>query len=320
MLLPASTVSGCTGVDIGPGGNLVVAVNSGMCLLVNPTTGAILTTLISNTAEERYAMVLPAGQQLSVVTGTVSYNGSPLAGVTVQFADSSASTVTNSTGDTALIGSAGSYTLNASLPGFSSAQASVTTTAAQTVTQNFSLSSNAAAYTTIGSLKSLSDGTAVQVAEFPVITAGATTLTDGTCYVEDMSRTSGIRVVNLPVSAVAGDLITFIGSMDDPSTGERFVSIGSVTNLIAADTQVAPLGMANKSVSAKTAALFITVWGKVTSTGSGYIKIDDGSGLNIKVITGAQYSVGTYVIVSGISDLENDSGVVSPIVKAIDIF
>ncbi len=71
---------------------------------------------------------------------------------------------------------------------------------------------------------------------------------------------------------------------------------------------------------ANNVGILVKVWGNVTSSGTSYIVIDDGSGVSVRVDTSEDPTVPNsgYVEVTGISSLYGTSGSATRLVLAID--
>ena len=159
-------------------------------------------------------------------------------------------------------------------------------------------------------------------------------------YIEEPNRNSGIRVVPLGVTGtlVRGVTIDVTGTMATTPAGERYIDQATV---IASGTPapLGPVGMVNKTVGGSTVGtppagqygvpggtgtnnvgLLVRVWGKVLSSGSDYLIIDDGSGVSLRVDTTGAPSVPTtgYVLVTGISSLNGTSPTAERLILAID--
>ena len=191
----------------------------------------------------------------------------------------------------------------------------------------------------IGSVKSMCDGTFVALAECPVTAQ----FTDH-FYVESLDRSSGIRVnwpfalPPMPVSAVVtGDV------MIDPS-GERCIEAFDV--LPAGIQEVTPMAMSNQSVGGGDFEFVSGLWGagqqgvvdgvglnnigllartcgtvveKDPSPDQSWFRIDDGSGLGLKVAVPAGVGLPNlfeFVSVTGVSSCEKAGDVLYSVVKA----
>ncbi|MCL5102725.1 MAG: carboxypeptidase regulatory-like domain-containing protein, partial [Armatimonadetes bacterium] len=150
--------------------------------------------------------------------------------------------------------------------------------------------------TQLGALKTQPDGVGVAVTSPKVVTISSGTLADGSYYVEDSNRASGVRLLpapGLPPVSI-GDRITFSGTVITDENGEKVVNITSIQSKDAG-ADIRPLGMSNKAAATGLvpSALLAKVWGWVTYRGSDYIYVDDGSGVRdasgrtgVRVFTG----------------------------------
>ena len=164
-----------------------------------------------------------------------------------------------------------------------------------------------------------------------IATSGSTDFTDR-FYIEDVSRTSGIMVYtsSTPWVVAEGQKVVVTGTMTTIG-GERAITNATVS--ATAGTLLDPIGMINRAVggadhnyNAGTGAgqrgitsgvgvnnvgLFITTTGRVKSAGSGYVIVDDGSGVDLRVDTSrvsGPPSAPQYVILKGISSLWESGG------------
>ncbi len=188
--------------------------------------------------------------------------------------------------------------------------------------------------------KAYVDNTFVQV-------TGKIATTDYSCfpgffYMEEPNRSSGIRVVVTSMSGTLakGMTISLTGHMATTSAGEREIDSAAVT-VSGAPALLGALGVTNESLGggnlgtpasglgqygvsggsgANNVGILVKVWGNVTSSGTGYIVIDDGSGVSVTVDTSEDPNVPTsgYVEVTGISSLYGTSGSATRLVLAID--
>lgn len=158
-------------------------------------------------------------------------------------------------------------------------------------------------------------------------------------YVEDMDRTSGIRIsVPSASTAAVGDIVDVSGNMasfkdDGVHVSERVVVSATVTK-IASGLALDPLLMNSRflggsSLSAmvpgvangaglNTMGLLVKICGTVTGkSGTDIIYVDDGSriseesgtvGVKVKCVSNASYSVGNFVTVAGIAEGNIPSG------------
>ncbi|MCE5197533.1 hypothetical protein LLG39_00990, partial [bacterium] len=169
--------------------------------------------------------------------------------------------------------------------------------------------------------KSKADGTSVSLTNGMVVTA----VFDGAFYIEETNRQNGIKVVSNDAVAI-GTKVTLTGTLGTVN-GERQIT-ATTAPVVAGPGTVLPLGMTNKAIGGLdisngsglgNVGLLMKVWGKVVdSSNPGYILIDDGSGLNIKVdlsYASKPLSGGTtFVTITGICSAEETSGVVTPVI------
>ncbi len=240
-----------------------------------------------------------------IVTGTVSSTANGLdavAGVTIAAPNGRYSTATNTSGVYSKVIPAGDITLMATKTGYLTAFGSVVAQANDTVTLDFDLKS-VVSVDKIRETRTLADGTGVSLTQVAA-TSGSGTFTDGSYYVEDTDRTSGIRIVPAEGADAVniGDRANFSGVMSTvAATGERFVDQAFVQNKVVG-TPVRPLGTANRSVveqGMSLSGLLTTVWGKVTykDPTRAFMYVDDGSNAD----DGSGY-VGLKVILDETSD------------------
>lgn len=189
--------------------------------------------------------------------------------------------------------------------------------------------------TKLGDLKILSDGVPLRITVPKVCTASSSTFADGSYYIEDEDRTSGIKVVpGVAVPAVTpGERITLEGEMSTDANGERVINISSISSQ-AAGSEVTALGTANRSVSgigASVSGLLVKMWGRVTFVAGddSYIYMDDGSEINdgsghtgVRVILSGLtnpvtkvLSVDQYVIITGLVGLARDGATTIPAIR-----
>lgn len=135
-------------------------------------------------------------------------------------------------------------------------------------------------------------------------------------YIEDLHRTNGIRVT-VSLSSIdtlaRGSVVNVIGTLGTTTTGERQI-VGPIVIITATAPPLAPLGSSGRSLSygagLDNTGLLVMTWGRVTSTGLGYVEIDDGSG-PMRVDTSAlvsQPAKDSYISVIGIASLYESSG------------
>lgn len=151
----------------------------------------------------------------------------------------------------------------------------------------------------------------------------------GALYIEEPSRTAGIRVVYSGSTQVTrGMTVDVLGTLHTGEDGEREILAGgqglTIPVTIQSFSYPYPLGMTNRTFAApygpSHTGMIVRTWGRVTAVDSGntYLYIDDGSGVldgsgntGVKVIwswpTITPPSVDWYVGVTGISGIEQDT-------------
>ncbi|MCL5103203.1 MAG: DUF4838 domain-containing protein [Armatimonadetes bacterium] len=204
----------------------------------------------------------------------------------------------------------------------------------------------------LGELKSHPDNAIILVTAPKVVTVSSTTQIDGTSYIEEENRAAGIKIVLNPgLPAVwQGDHILVSGRMGTDSNGERYLGVTAISGQDQG-SDVAPLGVGNKSLKLDTGlnmtGLLVKITGRVTLNNSGFLYVDDGSGLvddnaydavGVRVVLDGLVSPpaklpaeGDYVIVTGVAGLakeeqltmrvirpriDDDISTVSPVVPA----
>lgn len=171
---------------------------------------------------------------------------------------------------------------------------------------------------TIGEARKLPDGQFVQLHN-AVVTAGTAEM-GGSFYMQAENRSAGILVAT-NVTVRQGDVAAVCGTLATTG-GERRIDASNVEIVSSGTTLPSPLGIPQASLvtGVDSAGLLVSVWGRVTSAGSGYIQIDDGSGLTgsdgsagIRVYGDVPSNlVGKFVSVTGIPGTAVQSG--TPIV------
>lgn len=179
----------------------------------------------------------------------------------------------------------------------------------------------------LSTAKKLADGVPVITREPKAVTAGSTTYKGGYFYMQDVSRSSGIKCMPPPgfdVSRGAG--VTLLGRVFTDQNAERMLE---VTELLSVELGyfAKALGMTNKCISAgeqvlSSSGLLASVWGRVTEADPsvGSFTITDGgydlSGLEppgVTVLTNDLVDplmdyplVGQFVVVTGVCGLGMD--------------
>ncbi|HUV04314.1 MAG TPA: carboxypeptidase regulatory-like domain-containing protein [Armatimonadota bacterium] len=194
----------------------------------------------------------------------------------------------------------------------------------------FGSDTSAVSCSDVSTAKSQADGTVVSLSGC-MATSGSSDFTDR-FYIEDANRTSGIMVYtsSSPWMVSEGQKVDVVGTMTTIG-GERAITNAGIS--MAPGTVLDPIGMVNRSIggadykyNAGTGAgqrgitdgfglnnvgLFITTTGRVQSTGSGYVMVDDGSGVEMRVDTSrvsSPPSAPQYVLLKGISGLWESGG------------
>ena len=179
-------------------------------------------------------------------------------------------------------------------------------------------------------LKAYPDGTQVVLTGNNYITATWTQM-GGAIYVENENRASAIRCLSLAALS-EGQRVSVSGWMATVN-GERQIIDATVTSLSGTKTMT-PLAMVNRALGGKdlnslakgatgsygpnNVALLVKTWGRVTSSGTGWRYIKDGSRDPIRVdVTSISNppSDGQYVAVTGICRLEKVGSDYHPIVR-----
>ena len=153
------------------------------------------------------------------------------------------------------------------------------------------LISNTPVYTSAASLSRAADGSQLVLANMPVV-AGSSPITSGAFYVEDPTRTAGVRVQSAE-SIAAGRLVSVMGTFHKTGVDERYIEASDIFDM-GPCTPPGALGMPTRSVGCATPAtadddsqkggiysvgLLTNTWGRVTYVGDDFVYIDDGSRL-----------------------------------------
>jgi hypothetical protein len=173
-----------------------------------------------------------------------------------------------------------------------------------------------------------------------ICTAGSTQMgSQGFFYVEDPDRTSGIRVSSSTVVR-EGDLLNVVGTIGLLSTRERHIYNPSVLTIVSSSNPVpSPIGLGCRAlggtdlnkytpgvaggVGLNNLGLLVRIAGKVSSPGSGFFYVDDGSGVSdgtgygVKVLYSGTNppTVGKMVSVTGISSVEYRNSLYRPVLR-----
>lgn len=167
----------------------------------------------------------------------------------------------------------------------------------------------------VRSAKSQMDGTLVALPS-RLVTAGTEILGDH-FYVEDLDRSSGIRVSYTGGVVTTGSMAYVIGRLSTTG-GERTIEADSAAVLSIGNPPLQPFGVrgvdaGGSGQGATTIGLLSKVWGQVKSWGTDSFVIDDGSG-PITVRSGLldKPAVDSFVAVTGVSSLSSGA----PLIKA----
>ncbi len=151
-------------------------------------------------------------------------------------------------------------------------------------------------------------------------------------YIESSDRTFGIRVNKAGSGLVAGSVVNVTGTPSTLDSQERCIVAGTVEQT-ATTTAVAPLAMSNKAlgggpfglqsgvdggVGLNNIGLLVRTSGRVTDKGTGWFKLDDGSGVSVKIY-GSIPSGNPYVSVTGASFCERVGSLVLRVIQATSV-
>ncbi|MHB9036629.1 MAG: glycoside hydrolase domain-containing protein [Armatimonadota bacterium] len=178
----------------------------------------------------------------------------------------------------------------------------------------------------IGDVRKSVDGTAV--ACNGVVTAAL----DGFFYIESPDRISGIRVSKANHGLSVGQTVAVSGYVYTLSSGEKYIAAGSAT--ASGSGTIAPLAITNKALGGgsngvgqpgvlggtglNNIGLLVKTTGKILSVQPTWFKIDDGSGVDVKVLGAAPVGA-EYVTVTGISSCEESGGVLAREIIATNV-
>jgi len=137
----------------------------------------------------------------------------------------------------------------------------------------------------IAGAKAAADGTSMDLPS-----ATVTAVFGGFFYIEQDDRANGIRVTYSGAAPAAGQKVSVSGTVQTTGDGERYLQAGAVTP--GGTGSIAPMGMTNRAVGGGSTTgqqgvaggvgvnnigLLVATTGRVTSIGSGFFYIDDGS-------------------------------------------
>lgn len=153
---------------------------------------------------------------------------------------------------------------------------------------------------------------------------------DGYFYMQEPDRTSGIRVVSSSTAAEPGTTVNVIGAVGTLPTGEKQI-VARVVG-VSGQAKAEPLGIGSRhlggtaepnapgvygGIGPNNLGLVVRACGKLTHVGTGFVYIDDGSGLTdgsgqvgVKVVLNGVNPPGVnqFVAVTGVSGVESIAG------------
>lgn len=138
----------------------------------------------------------------------------------------------------------------------------------------------------IGDLKSPQPGQPIDFTSQKVVTAATGTFTDFSIYIEEPTRSGGVKVICGPAmpAVSVGDRITFTGSVGVDINEEPVVNAICLTSQTPGSA-LTPMGITGKSfagpVGVDPTGLLARIWGKVSfiAPDRRFVFVDDGSGL-----------------------------------------
>ncbi|MGC8861847.1 MAG: right-handed parallel beta-helix repeat-containing protein, partial [Armatimonadota bacterium] len=155
-------------------------------------------------------------------------------------------------------------------------------------------------YASLVDVKSLTPGSAVRITEPKIVTASSATFADGSYYVEEPNRVSGLKVkpevTGLP-SVIPGDAITMLGVVRVDANGETYLGLHDITKSVG--TALKPIGTSGVGAAYSRLAgsgILVRTWGLVTKVTSNYIYVDDGTGYD----DGSGNGKGIRIVISGL--------------------
>ena len=181
---------------------------------------------------------------------------------------------------------------------------------------------SASSLITLHEAKQVADGNYVYFG--PAVVRAKFTDSPNFSYVEELDRTSGVRVNGDLVYAV-GDKVNIGGPMGT-DTGERYVTLSEAQILQVGYGGLDPIAMPNRSVGGgshgivpgitdgtglNNIGLLITTWGRVTHIDLTHFYLDDGSGVILEVevpSAGDRPPDGSYAVVTGVSSTYDAGG------------
>ncbi len=189
--------------------------------------------------------------------------------------------------------------------------------------------------TKLTDVKAMSDGQTVSITEDMVVTVASGTFADGTCYIEDTDRVSGMKIMlSSPLTVNIDERVKLTGVLGTDGNGERVLYVTAIDSQVSG-TPIKPLGAPNRSIKstvsgASLTGLLVTGWGRVTDKSADglVVYVDDGSGVvgeggktGIKVVLNdttwpTQIQPEDKIAVKGICALNRVGGVTYPVILA----
>ncbi|MBI2842241.1 MAG: carboxypeptidase regulatory-like domain-containing protein [Armatimonadetes bacterium] len=184
----------------------------------------------------------------------------------------------------------------------------------------------------VSDVGSQADGTFLRITTPVGATVSSATFGDGSYYVEELDRSAGLKAVG--GATAIGDRVVIAGVLGTVASGEKVLMPARVTSKTAG-SPLGPLAMNNKTVGGggggfqpgitgatgpNNIGLLVTVYGRVSSPGTNDFILDDGSGVNLKVVMPSGQAIPAadlWVTVTGISSCEENGGTVSRLIKSI---
>ena len=207
----------------------------------------------ADTTDQDFALVIYNGSQgpTGTLTGAVRHGtGTPIAGATVSAAGSS-STLTNAAGQYSMPLPAGTYTVTASSPGYSSQTVpNIVITDNVTSTQNFTLLGGRIQGTVRDSFPSAQPIAGATV----TLDGGATTTTDNAGFYAFPTTTVGTHTLVASYPPFYANASATVNVSDDVTTTQNLVlPAGALTGLVTNATNGSPIANANVAVGAASA-------------------------------------------------------------------
>lgn len=158
-----------------------------------------------------------------------------------------------------------------------------------------------APYGSLVDVKALPVGSAVRITEPKIVTVSSATFADGSYYVEEPNRVSGMKVkpeVAGLASVVPGDAITMLGVVRADASGEKYIGLHEIAK--SSGKALSALGASGRGAAFSRLAgsgILVRTWGRVTKVTADYIYVDDGTGYD----DGSDNGVGIRIMLSGLA-------------------